>query len=353
MLGQLWILDATEPATLSTIGTYWHGAASAREVRTVGNYLYLRLDWLPSAEVDRGQRVNVVDVTDPARPRPLGFVAEPAFVTALAVNGATGYAVTEDGETRFHVLDLADPARPRPAGSVILGGARRGGHAIAVDGRHAYAIGTESAPPDGGNVAVLQVIDVGDARQPRVVGRLETPGGFSTAGSPSISASGGLVVFPVVAGELLVVDARQPRSPALAATIVLGEERDAVAVLAWADTAAVAGYPGGVHLFDLRDPAAPRQLSVIGTDPAGDRPLGLAHEGHVLYVSGRGGVSTYDVSDPGSPALVGRFTGPAYVPDSEITFDSMAVDGDLLYARYGTTRVASPGVAVLRVGARR
>jgi hypothetical protein len=99
--------------------------------------------------------------------------AEKGFVrvgTSTDLNNAWGVRVrgttafVSDGLAGLAILDVADPARPKPLGRVMTGGQARG---LALEGNIAYV---------AAGSAGLVVVDISKLAAPRVIGRAETPG---------------------------------------------------------------------------------------------------------------------------------------------------------------------------------
>jgi hypothetical protein len=104
----------------------------------------------------RDAGLQILDVTDPARPLPLGSWNRGGSVEAVAVHGP--YVLVGDGVEGLTVLDLADPRNPRVVGEAPGTGYARG---IAVSGAHAYVSDSRSG---------VRVYDVSDPARPRALG---------------------------------------------------------------------------------------------------------------------------------------------------------------------------------------
>ncbi len=79
--------------------------------------------------------LQIIDMADPARPRLLAQVALPGPAADVAAAG--GYAYVAGGESGLHVVDVRTPARPVLAHS--LAGAHRA-DAVSVDGARVYVL---------------------------------------------------------------------------------------------------------------------------------------------------------------------------------------------------------------------
>jgi hypothetical protein len=149
---RLMAVDATEPASPRVLATVdLSGAATPRAIATDGTRAYVAV----------GEQIDVVDVSDPARPSPLGAVPTPGLV-AMRLRLAPGrlYAAGEGG---LRIIDLEDPTAPVLRGAYGAPGLRVVD--LAVGPRHAYlALRT----------AGLHVIDVADPDRPTLVGTVGT-----------------------------------------------------------------------------------------------------------------------------------------------------------------------------------
>ena len=181
--GGLWIYDISDPS--SPVAVAYHLVDEALSVSVGGNYIYLatrggllvfdsadltgpitRLDDIWSRAVVAGNRLYgigsrtsgsdyelgfyIFDVSEPAEPVELGFVAVPGLPTGLAVSGSCVYVNCESLGTlygtqihRASVLSMFQyPAQPQQMG--VYGAARRSGWSL---GRSPWMPGT-STPGD-------------------------------------------------------------------------------------------------------------------------------------------------------------------------------------------------------------
>ncbi|MBV8537920.1 MAG: hypothetical protein JO128_20150, partial [Alphaproteobacteria bacterium] len=135
-------------------------------------YLYTATFWHPG--------LNIVDVTDPARPRFVRFIEGPANTWTLQIQIAGTRMVTSlerispgwgenpnlPFDEGFVIWDLADPEDPRRLGQFKTGGA--GTHRNYYDGgRYVYATGL----PAGYDGHILQIVDIDDPTHPVEVSR--------------------------------------------------------------------------------------------------------------------------------------------------------------------------------------
>ena len=266
-----------------------------------------------------GPRLVVLDVSQPEQPRAVGQTEPlPGVVRAVAVQGdeQRTFAFVAAGLGGLQVIDVTDPAQP-----VVVASHESGGYAedlvVAAkdaDGTRLYLASTPRW--DGSNWvgASLQIVDVSDPLQPRLVSSYDTPGyehGVAVA-EPLVfvaDGDGGLQVLDVS-------DAVHPR--ALGYYDTPGYALD----VAVADGLAyVADFTAGLRVVGVSDPAQPQEVGFIDT-PGLARGVTVA--GGLAYVAdSERGLRILDVSNPSAPREVA-----AYAPESDVRSVTVAVDGD-------------------------
>lgn len=261
--------------------------------------------------------VSVVDLTDPARPRPVAFIAAPPNTRAshlqihddlmLVINGASRYtpqalaASDKDYYARpladtlgqaernfaagLRVFDVSKPAAPREIGFMPVDGL--GLHRIwYVGGRYAYV----SAHFDGFTDHILAIVDMTDPTRPAIVGRWWLPGMWRGGGETAEWQGRYALHHALVAGSL--------------------------AYGAWRD--------GGLTVHDVSDPAKPRLLvhrnwsppfggGTHSPLPLPDRDLLLVGD-EATQDNGADGVKcvwVFDVRVPANPVSIATLPRPA------------------------------------------
>lgn len=177
---------------------------------------------------------NIVEITDPAHPRFVDFVAGPPNTWTLQVQIAEGRMITSmerippgwggtSGEPYgdgFVIWDLADPEKPARLGHFATGGA--GTHRNYYDGgRYVYATGL----PEGYDGHILQIVDIEDPANPVEISRWWREGQWLAGGEKGVPHGtllhGGAYVrgdrayLPYSAGGFVILDISDKRAPKL------------------------------------------------------------------------------------------------------------------------------------------
>jgi len=366
--GGLRILDLSAPVLPSTVGVY-RVEDQVRDGVINKGYAYLLVgQGIPS--------LVVVNLDDPSHPVPVNPDGTKAWLGhSLDVDGKTLYLATDesvDGTATVQILDVTDPAHPLPLGiydglplpvvQIVVSGRQvflaAGGSLIVADlsGSDALAVKRSYDPQRlpsvrRGVVAAgdyiymaagldgLCVIDVSDQAAPRLARCINTRGhAWDVAlwdGHAYVAAEqGGLRVIDVRdPARLIEVGAFDAPEPS---TFFSDIEIGVQAPLGRAFAYIADSIPGGTSLrvVDISDPAAPRQASrlPLGLGVEGDvRAYGLAVAGDYAYLGvGAAGLRVVDVSDPYAPIEVGALRVPGRADNLVVVDDRVyLVDGDL------------------------
>ncbi len=273
------MVDVSNPAQPREVGFY-DTPGRAEGVAVSGAYAYV---------ADAGRGLRVVDVSNPAQPREVGSYDTPGWAEGVAVSGA--YAYVADGEAGLRVVDVSNPAQPREVGFYDTPGWAEG---VAVSGAYAYVA--------DGDYGGLRVVDVSNPAQPREVGFYDTPGyaeGVAVSGAYAYVADG-------YYGGLRVVDVSNPAQPREVGFYDTPGYAEGVAVSG--AYAYVADWDAGLRVVDVSNPAQPREVGFYDT-PRWAR--GVAVAGAYAYVAdGPSGLRVIDVSNPAAPREVGFYDTP-------------------------------------------
>ncbi|MBE7500736.1 MAG: Ig-like domain-containing protein [Verrucomicrobiales bacterium] len=144
----------------------------------------------------------------------------------------------------------------------------------------------------------LQVVDVSDRRNPRIVAALDTPGNAN-----DVKVIGGLAYVADGVAGLRVISVANPLAPVFVGVVdTPGDAQDVVA----GPYALVADGTAGVQIVDVSNPAAPRivnNVATLGTAKGVDVRGNLA-----AVATGTRGLITVDVTDPGLPSILATLT---------------------------------------------
>lgn len=275
---------------------------------------------------DRG--LKVFDVADPWQPRPIGGILSYRNTLGVAVADATVYLVCFDWATSeqpgcgIKIIDATNPASPPAVGELDLGVTA---HDLCVSGHLAYVITDHGQEP----VDLLQVVDVAQPEQPRLVATATLPDG-----AVEVATVPDHVVVGYGAGNLLVVDVTDLQAITPVGEIQLSAELNTF-VTAGSYAYAGVGYYiwGAIQGVDLTDPAHPQ----IHFQTAFGGPGTMGTDGTHLIVAGLHGeihpqvmLVTFDISDPpqvhGGGVLYFEDEDPYYV---DVAGDRVVMTGSL------------------------
>ena len=103
---RLVILDVSDPASPRQVGATRPLAGPAEAIAISQDRAYI---------ANGGGGLQVVDLTDPAQPQVLRAWDSPGYAEDVAVAGA--FAFLADGPYGLQIVDISDPADPRPVAS--------------------------------------------------------------------------------------------------------------------------------------------------------------------------------------------------------------------------------------------
>ena len=198
--------------------------------------------------------VRLWDVTDPARPRPLGgpLTGSAASVGSVAFSPGGRTLASGSDDSAIRLWDVTDPARPRPLGGPLTGS---GGPVYAV----AFSPGGRTLA--SGDINGVRLWDVTDPARPRPLSQPRM-GSAASVGSVAFSPSGRTLASGSGDGTVRLWDVTDPAHPhplsqplTRTATLVFS-----VAFSPSGRTLASGDFHGVVRLWDVADPASPRPL---------------------------------------------------------------------------------------------
>jgi hypothetical protein len=264
--------------------------------------------------------LRVLQVVDRAAPAVLGsFDTADGSGGEVAVLPAAGAAFVADGASgRWSVVALADAANPQQIAQI----------ATPIGNTYSSAIVNDRVYVTEGNDKIA-IIDIGDPRQPRRVGRFATAAKCAEA---IVAVDNTLYVAGY--GGLQVFDISNPNAP----------EPRGLGGTQYVDIAVADGYAylsalAGLAIWDVRDPLAPNFVSFLSIPGQG---VALAVAGKRVYFASdvpRDKVlHVVDVADPSAPRIIGSFDAP--FENSQLSAEDVAVQGTMVYLAASTAGLA-------------
>ncbi|HTY09212.1 MAG TPA: FlgD immunoglobulin-like domain containing protein, partial [Candidatus Edwardsbacteria bacterium] len=279
----------------------------SRDVFLEGSTLYLG---------DDQGGLRIVSVADPANPAEAGHCSAPAIYGKGAIADTRGY-FPSDG---MHVFDLADSSRPRQVG--YFPSAHGGYTKIVVRDTLAFAAEAQLG---------LRIIDIADPAAPITVDSVRIPG-----------FTGGLALrdsFVYYAQDTLyVINVADARDPYIAGKLKTAASAGDITIEG--DRGYVAAGSAGLRIVDLSDPAHPAEL---GFDDTPGTASDVAVRDTFAYVAdGNGGLRVINVANPASPVETGSWSlGLGSFGGAQ----AVALDGNLAYVAYDTFGVRVVDIA--------
>jgi len=260
-------------------------AEEVRDVAVEGDYAY----------VAAGNRVYVVDVSNPTHTIVKGQVESGPMGWATVIAAARGYVYVIDGVDYLTIIDTANPSAPRLVSSSRLFG---GANDIALHETYAYVV-------DDGYKALF-IIDVSDPAMPKEVGRLEHLGNLihidvaehpDQAGRVYAYITGAPVPGPIGSdpegNPFAIIDVTDPTRPHQVYPYGTGGSyglHDVAVVGRYVYLTAhdpAGGMLRGFNVLDMTDPVLPRPVGYLEM-PTG--PYNLALQGASAAMTGEGDV---------------------------------------------------------------
>lgn len=287
------VLDVSNPANPRKISEYrtdQDDVMSGRDLAVWGNFASLLVN-AQSALSNLGNRIEVVDISDPLRPTFVGMSNVGGVVPDAAVEAAAHYvylATRSWQQEKWHghleVIDINDPAHPQVLSACDLLTDPYGG-SVAVSGNYAYVGGVG-----------LTVVDISDPAHPRAVSSI---GDIAHGYGSQVAVSGNLAVM---GGEgLTVIDILDPANP---------RRVDQSALEGYASALALSGCYAyvrdydGVRVIDISRPDSPRVAGSYRYSIGGTSAVAVA--GNYVFVGG-GRLDVIDVSNPAAPECAGEY----------------------------------------------
>ncbi len=308
-----------------------------------------------------GGGASVIDVRDPRKPAPVGFLAThprswslhfQTFDDLMLVAEEFNFIAHQpqarwrdpDCAAGLRVYDLSQPGQPRPIGFMPVAGL--GLHRLWwTGGRYAYA----SALLDGFTDHIFVCIDMQQPSAPQEVGRWWIPGMWQAGGERDPPAGRAALHHPIVAGDVaycawrdagtVLLDVSDPQAPMLLGALnhrpPFGGATHTVLPLPGRDLAIVADEAMAdisvepqkyIWVLDVRAKSNPVSIATMPLPADADyvaaggtfgphnlwenRPDALVSDTLIFATFQSGGVRVYDISNPFRPDEVAFFVPP-------------------------------------------
>jgi hypothetical protein len=317
MLAQkLQIIDLSDPAAPWPVGEFPLSGYSPG-IAVSGDHAYI------ANALDGG--LQIVDLSRPSAPvlaAHLPMTAGPQ--ASIAVSG--NHAYVADGNDSLQIIDIGNPAAPRLAGRFATAGTPL---RVAVSGEHAYVFenlvnyGVEGMADKARTLYGVEIVEISDPAAPKPLGGLISAQGPGMGGSDiDIAVAGEYAYLAHAYHGLQVIDLANPAAPrplggldtavAITHVVVAGEH---------AYLADAGDSDPGLRILDVANPAAP---ALIGSLATAYKLNHLAVSSNHAYAVDDAGLRIIDVRDPSAPRPAGRLTIPPGV-------SGLAVNGGYVY----------------------
>ncbi len=269
-------------------------------------------------------------MANPASPIEAGFIELRAFWPQVSLDGNTAYVADQIG---LRIIDVSNFASPKAIGFFETGDSPWG---IAVSGDYAY-LATD--------IAGLQIFDISNPENPTFVKSL-TYKGCSSCGR-DVAVVGDLAYFVGRVG-LRIIEVIDPTNPAEVGGVVTEGFPIAVAVSGNYAYLAEPPHPAfpaapGLRIIDVSNPRSPTEVGFFQIDGFPGR---VAVSGDYAYVADADrGLCVIDVSNPQSPVKAGFFESGGGAANVVVHADTAYLAMDELYIIRNDamrTSVASP-----------
>ncbi len=304
--GVMHILNLENPLNPDEVGSC---DTPGKIVGLEGNYAFLV----------SGDELIVVEITDPTEPRVACRYNLPEGSTGVIVEGNYGYCAYnrrgDDGASWsvFNVLDLSDPERPRRIGTSY---GQYGVRHIALVGEICIATLEHNG---------FHVFDVSDPSHPENVLYYEMPN--SSISSLIIDGQYCYVACRTDRrGEIRVLDIEDPTSPRRIGSCDISVSYSTKVLAVVGDLCYINGN-GGLQVVDVSNPRRPSVLGIYYLDSP--MPLEVAVAGNLCYVGCKdyidgetvGSLHIVDISEPSEPREVGFCDVQGSPEDVEVVGD--------------------------------
>ncbi|HYF61750.1 MAG TPA: hypothetical protein VD886_02985 [Herpetosiphonaceae bacterium] len=350
----MFIMNVSDPLRPRLVGTYVDRTSSIRnnpwvvDLVTDGHFVY-RLVTEQVPQVGNGYWMDIIDVSDPARPAQINVLRFPMIYTLRTMALANGRIVIgyDSGADTFYgtgtngalIVDVAAPAADLGAKvwdiSVDISVVAKLVSIHADASRLTLIFRDASIPPEA---VAFYVFDIRDPAHATRIGSIV--GGDAdplTTMMFGVDGTRGLFAAEGAQFGLKVTDLANPAAPVPLGSLTFGPAAHVRSL--WQDGRAYMLGQGAngetvLHIIDIQNPAVPLERGRLIVSPFQEVTSVVEQDG-VAYIlvpsdyslrpqGNRGVLLAYDVSDPARPAELSRLVLP-FVPDD------VAIEGGYLY----------------------
>jgi len=256
---------------------------------------------------------QLFDVSDARNPAALGVLLLDGFANGIAVSGEFAHVATvstfDDLSESLRAIDVRVPEFPArrltDAGAYL---------ALAHAGDRLYAAGMNR----------FDVLDVTTPLDPVVIGSTGLPNALDR----DIEVFGTTAYVTSPTRGLQILDVSDPANPRVVGEIAKPPQESATEIARAGTHLYVGTFSGVIEVYDLSVPTAPVRLGSLPL-VARESPHDLDIVANRLYVTSSTGISIVDVADASAPREIGRIESP--VPPPNPGFGEAAVAGHVLY----------------------
>ncbi len=262
------------------------GSSDGIKVFGSGNYVYIIQGGNPDLEV--------FDITNPASPFQVDTISTSGTARALFVYGNYAFIGTTDNSDEVEIIDISDPTNLTIVEEINIPGSNDVA-SLWVESNILY-VGMVNNGSDE-----LYTYDITNINSPVSLGDTDLGGtvfGMYKSGNYLYLASSSN------SQELQIVDISNPSNPFGVAFYNTSGSSDALNVLVFGNTAALAGSNGVLHLFDISNPLSPTLYSSNNLNGSALRGLAIDPTNTYLFVSGDDNSEEFQVFDVSNPSSI-------------------------------------------------
>lgn len=323
--------DLVVPTTLTIVGFLSDA--------TLGEYL-VQVDSTHVATLrgNTGNRVSIVDVSNPASPSISGFVTDANLRgSGMAISGTTLF-VPGNQSNRLTSIDASNPAAPAVISALVDGTNLAGAWGIAIVGNYAYV---------GTNTSRLTVVDISNPASMTVVGSVLDATNLPWATALWADGDGYVYVGNWSDDRLTVVDVTNPATPTVAGSTGVQTQLDAIIdIYRYSGTIFAACQSDRITAINVSNPAAPTITGSLQSSTRFDGANSLVIEYGYAYVAATTDdmIAAANVTNPASISLTGM---PSVTSSTQLN-DAIRLikDGNYLYVLSGPINA---GFTVVRI----